>query len=171
MLPVCTNHCVLVQRETGVWVKSCPLERVIEVLTAKTSKWDIGNRVVDIDLIGWIKIRPSSKWALNPIWCVLIRGGEIWTQAQRGDHVKTWGTNWKIEMDVCTLLYIKWIIKKDLLHNTGNSNQCFAIIYKKKNLKKNIYIKLHHKAGSDADHWGTEMNHGNKRHWCFPVWK
>ena len=28
-----------------------------------------------------------------------------------------------------TLLYLKWITKKDLLHNTGNSAQCFVAVW------------------------------------------
>ena len=29
-------------------------------------------------------------------------------------------------MDMYTLLYLKWIINKVLLHNTGNSGQCYV---------------------------------------------
>ena len=29
-------------------------------------------------------------------------------------------------MDLCTLLYLKWITKKDLLDSTGNSAECFV---------------------------------------------
>ena len=29
-------------------------------------------------------------------------------------------------MDMYTLLYLKWITNKDLLHNTGNSVQCYV---------------------------------------------
>ena len=28
-------------------------------------------------------------------------------------------------MDMCTLLYFKWITNKDLLYSTGNSAQCY----------------------------------------------
>ena len=33
------------------------------------------------------------------------------------------GINWEIGMDIYTLLYVKWITNKDLLHSTGNSTQ------------------------------------------------
>ena len=29
-------------------------------------------------------------------------------------------------MDIYTLLYLKWIINKDLLYSTGNSVQCYV---------------------------------------------
>ena len=29
-------------------------------------------------------------------------------------------------MDMYTLLYLKWITKKDLLYSTGNSAQCYV---------------------------------------------
>ena len=29
-------------------------------------------------------------------------------------------------MDLCTLLYLKWITKKDLLDSTGNSAECYV---------------------------------------------
>ena len=35
-----------------------------------------------------------------------------------GERVKEFGT------DMYTLLYLKWIINKDLLYSTGNSAQC-----------------------------------------------
>ena len=32
----------------------------------------------------------------------------------------------KFGMDLCTLLYLKWITNKDLLDSTGNSAQCYV---------------------------------------------
>ena len=32
----------------------------------------------------------------------------------------------KLEMDVYTLLYFKWITNKDLLYSTWNSDHCYA---------------------------------------------
>ena len=32
----------------------------------------------------------------------------------------------KFGMDTYTLLYLKWITNKDLLHSTGNSVQCYV---------------------------------------------
>ena len=29
-------------------------------------------------------------------------------------------------MDMCTLLYLKWITNKDLLYSIGNSAQCYV---------------------------------------------
>ena len=31
------------------------------------------------------------------------------------------GIDWEFGIDMYTLLYLKWIINKDLLYNTGNS--------------------------------------------------
>ena len=50
------------------------------------------------------------------------------------------GKNWKIEIDIYTLLYIKWITNKDLLYNTGNSHYSI-MTYMGKELKKEwIYV-------------------------------
>ena len=35
----------------------------------------------------------------------------------------------ELGMNMYTLLYLKWITKKDLLHNTGNSAQCFVAVW------------------------------------------
>ena len=43
--------------------------------------------------------------------------------------MKTWGTSWKIEMDMYTLIYVEWITNKDLLYNTGNSTQYSLMAY------------------------------------------
>jgi len=32
----------------------------------------------------------------------------------------------ELEMDMCTLLYLKWITIKDLLYSTWNSAQCYV---------------------------------------------
>ena len=32
-------------------------------------------------------------------------------------------------MNVCTLLYLKWITNQDLLCNTGNSTQCYVAVW------------------------------------------
>ena len=36
------------------------------------------------------------------------------------------GTVREFGRDMYTLLYFKWIINKDLLYSTGNSDQCYA---------------------------------------------
>ena len=35
----------------------------------------------------------------------------------------------EIEMDMYTVLYLKWIINKDLLYNTRNSTQCHVAVW------------------------------------------
>ena len=45
-----------------------------------------------------------------------------------------------------TLLYLKWVINKDLLYGTGNTVQCYVLITTnswEKNLKKNIYMYIY----------------------------
>ena len=32
----------------------------------------------------------------------------------------------ELGMDMYTLLYLKWVTNKDLLHSTGNSAQCYV---------------------------------------------
>ena len=39
------------------------------------------------------------------------------------------GVNWKTEIDIYTLLYIKYITNKDLLYTTGNSTQPSVMAY------------------------------------------
>ena len=36
------------------------------------------------------------------------------------------GINWEFDIDMYTLLYLKWITKKDLLYSTGNSAQYYV---------------------------------------------
>ena len=51
------------------------------------------------------------------------------------------GINQKFGSNICTLLYIKQIINKDLLYSTGNSTQYFVITYKgKESEKEYIYM-------------------------------
>ena len=39
---------------------------------------------------------------------------------------KGWGDGTVRELGMDTLLYLKWIINKDLLQSTGNSVQCYV---------------------------------------------
>ena len=39
------------------------------------------------------------------------------------------GINWKVEIDIYTLIQIKWITNKDLLYSTGNSTEYPAMTY------------------------------------------
>lgn len=38
-----------------------------------------------------------------------------------------WVADWEDGIDTCTLLYIKWITRRDLLCSTGRSTQCFMV--------------------------------------------
>ena len=50
------------------------------------------------------------------------------------------GINWKIDIEICTLLYIKHFTNLDLLYNTGNSSQYSVMTYMGKYFKKcNMY--------------------------------
>ena len=46
------------------------------------------------------------------------------------------GINWETEVDMYTLLYIKWITNKDLLYSTGSSTQYSVRTYLGKDSKK-----------------------------------
>ena len=37
------------------------------------------------------------------------------------------GTDWEIEIDIFTLLCIKWVTNKSLLYSTGNPSQCSVV--------------------------------------------
>ena len=51
---------------------------------------------------------------------------------------------WKPGIDIYTLLYIKQIIYKDLLYNTGDSTQCSVIIcMRKESEKERIYVYVY----------------------------
>lgn len=39
------------------------------------------------------------------------------------------GINWKTGIEICTLLYIKYLTNLDLLYNTGNSSQYSVMTY------------------------------------------
>ena len=48
-----------------------------------------------------------------------------------------WGRiNWKVGIDIYTLLYIKQIANKNLLYSTGNSTQYSVMAYMGKESKK-----------------------------------
>ena len=54
------------------------------------------------------------------------------------------GINWEIGIDIYILLYIKWIINKDLLYSTGNSTQYSVMNYMGKESKKEwIYVYVY----------------------------
>ena len=48
--------------------------------------------------------------------------------------------NWEIGIDIYTLLYIKQITKKDLLHSTGNSTQYSVMTCMEKEFLKRVAI-------------------------------
>ena len=61
---------------------------------------------------------------------------------QRG-KVGVGGINWEFGINVYTLLYIKYIINKDLLYRTGNSTQYSVITYMGKESEKEwIYVHV-----------------------------
>ena len=44
----------------------------------------------------------------------------------------------------CTLLYVEWMVNRDLMYCTGNTTQYSVITYMgKKNLKKNGYVYMY----------------------------
>ena len=47
------------------------------------------------------------------------------------------------EMDMYTLLYLKWIINKVLLHNTGNSGQCYVAAWMGREFGENGYMYIY----------------------------
>ena len=53
-----------------------------------------------------------------------------------------WGRiNWKVGIDIYTLLYIKQIANKNLLYSTGNSTQYSVMAYMGKESKKEwVYV-------------------------------
>ena len=48
--------------------------------------------------------------------------------------------DWEFGTGICTLLYIEWMVNRDLLYSTGNSTQYSVIIYTGKNLKMIGYV-------------------------------
>ena len=43
-------------------------------------------------------------------------------------------------MDMYTLLYLKWVTKKDLRYNTGDSAQCYVAAWMGEELGENGYM-------------------------------
>ena len=60
----------------------------------------------------------------------------VWSPKGKGGRV----INQEFEINRYTLLYIKWINKKDLLYSTGNYTQYHVIIYKGKGSEEQMYI-------------------------------
>ena len=50
--------------------------------------------------------------------------------------------NWEIGIDIYTLLYVKQIIKKDLLHSTGNSTQYSVMTCIEKEFLKRVAMYM-----------------------------
>ena len=49
----------------------------------------------------------------------------------------------KFEMDIYTLLFLKWIINKDLLYSTWNSAQCYVTAGWERSLGENEYMDMY----------------------------
>ena len=64
----------------------------------------------------------------------------FWLPKQKGKGYR--GINQKLEINIYTLLYIKQIKNKVLLHNTRNCIQYCVIIYNGKDFKKNMHIYI-----------------------------
>ena len=47
----------------------------------------------------------------------------------RGDRLLG-GIDWEFGIDMCTVLYLKYITNKDLLYSTWNSFQCYVAAWK-----------------------------------------
>ena len=43
------------------------------------------------------------------------------------------GIDRELELDMYTLLYLKWITNEDLLYSTGNSDQCYVAVWMEEN--------------------------------------
>ena len=61
-------------------------------------------------------------------------------------------------MDMCTLLYLKWITNKDLLYSTENSAQCYVAAWMGGDLggeRIHVYVWLSHFAVhlKPSQHW------------------
>ena len=82
--------------------------------------------------------RNSQDWVVLRLWPPVGAFCQFYDiivfnwQRQKGRKL---GENWKTEIAIYTLLYIKYITNKDLL-NTGNSPQYSVMAYMEKNLKK-----------------------------------
>ena len=46
------------------------------------------------------------------------------------------GINWEIGIDIFTLLYLEWMISKDLLYSIGKSTQYSVVTYMGKESEK-----------------------------------
>ena len=53
------------------------------------------------------------------------------------------GTVRECGMDLCTSLYLKEIINKDLLYGRGNSAQCYAAAWKGEEFGENGYVYMY----------------------------
>ena len=86
-------------------------------------------------------------WNLKKVINQLIYKTEIELQMKKINLLflggKGVGINWKIGIDIYTLLYIKLITNKDLLYSTGNSTQYSVMAYMGKQSKKNGYMYMY----------------------------
>ena len=101
---------------------------------------------MDLEII--ILSERQKSYGITYIWNLkydtneLIYKSEIDSQTQKTNlwvpkgKVWGWGINREFGIKRYTLLYIKWIINKDLLYSTGNYIQCLIVTYNGKESEK-----------------------------------
>ena len=77
----------------------------------------------------------SKNGANEPIYKIEIES-QMYKSILRSPRGKGGGVNWKIGVDIYTLLPIKQVTNKDLLFSTGNSTQYSVMTYMEKESKK-----------------------------------
>ena len=80
----------------------------------------------------FLKIKFDGKKQTLGEWIMVARGGRMGEEIVRG-----------FEIDMYTLLYLKWITNKDLLYSTGNSTQCYVAAWWEGNLGENGYMYIY----------------------------
>ena len=53
------------------------------------------------------------------------------------------GTVRALGMDMCTLLYLKWITNRDTLHTTENAAQCYVAAWVGGECGENAYVDMY----------------------------
>ena len=105
----------------------------------------------DLECVILSEAKEREIWYIPYMWNLKSNGTNELTYKTETDsenklivtREERWGWKgvcWELEIDMYTLLYLKWITNKDLLYCTGNSAQCYVATWWEGSLRENWYI-------------------------------
>ena len=78
--------------------------------------------------------------------------------------------DWKFGTGICTLLYMEWMVNRNLLYSTGNCTQYSVITYIEKNLKKNVYLSYFTVQQKLTQHYKSILHLNKQTNKMYSFW-